>query len=158
MCSSCKDANCCWCPSARSQNATDFVAVGALLARQSPVWLEFWLVAELLLEPDDDLWLATCSRRGGGGRAAGGGGRCAHACARASRLQDVITAVRLGKPVAQCGFALQPHAERHLRQRVRLAGIYPPELLQATVQIGAALHLQPRRNQIPIPARGRAPA
>jgi error-prone DNA polymerase len=39
--------------------------------------------------------------------------------------------------VAECGFALQPNAERHLRQRVRLAGIYPPELLAATLTVAA---------------------
>jgi error-prone DNA polymerase len=47
-------------------------------------------------------------------------------------LQDVITAVRLGRPVAECGFALQPNAEAHLRARLRLAGVYPPPLLKAT--------------------------
>jgi error-prone DNA polymerase len=52
-------------------------------------------------------------------------------------LQDVITAVQRGCSVAECGFALQPNAERHLRQRVRLAGIYPPELLAATLTVAA---------------------
>jgi len=51
------------------------------------------------------------------------------------RLQDVLTAVRLGKPVAQCGQALFPNAERHLRLRMRLAQLYPPELLAETVAI-----------------------
>jgi error-prone DNA polymerase len=51
------------------------------------------------------------------------------------RLQDVLTAVRLGKPVAQCGQALYPNAERHLRLRMRLAQIYPEELLAETVAI-----------------------
>ena len=50
-------------------------------------------------------------------------------------LQDVITAVRLGQPVAQCGFALQPNAENHLRGRQRLAQIYPPDLLANTLQV-----------------------
>ena len=45
------------------------------------------------------------------------------------RLQDVLTAVRLGKPVAQCGQALHPNAERHLRLRMRLAQLYPAALL-----------------------------
>src|SRR5258706_3631911 len=45
------------------------------------------------------------------------------------RLQDALTAVRLGRPVAQCGHALFPNGERCLRQPVRLAPIYPPELL-----------------------------
>jgi hypothetical protein len=47
----------------------------------------------------------------------------------------VLTAVRLGKPVAQCGHALYPNAERHLRLRMRLAQLYPPELLAETVAI-----------------------
>jgi error-prone DNA polymerase len=51
------------------------------------------------------------------------------------RLQDVLTAVRLGKPVAQCGQALFPNAERHLRLRMRLAQLYPPELLARSVTI-----------------------
>ena len=50
-------------------------------------------------------------------------------------LQDVITAVRLGKPVAECGFALQGNAERHLRQRKRLADVYPAELLANTLEV-----------------------
>jgi error-prone DNA polymerase len=51
------------------------------------------------------------------------------------RLQDVLTAVRLGKPVAQCGQDLHPNAERSLRLRVRLAQLYPPELLAESVAI-----------------------
>jgi error-prone DNA polymerase len=34
-------------------------------------------------------------------------------------VQDVLTAVRLGKPLSDCGHALQPNAERHLRTRLR---------------------------------------
>ena len=52
-------------------------------------------------------------------------------------LQDVLTAVRLGQPVAQCGLALQPNAEAHLRSRTRLAQIYPPELLANTLILAA---------------------
>ena len=124
-------------PERTVQNATDFVAVGALLASaRAQFGLDFWLVAELLLEPDDDLWLSTLQQAGAavGVPLVAAGDVHMHVRSR-KPLQDVITAVRLGLPVAQCGFALQPHAERHLRQRVRLAGIYPPELLQATVQI-----------------------
>ena len=51
------------------------------------------------------------------------------------RLQDVLTAVRLGKPVAECGRALYPNAERHLRLRMRLAQLYPPALLAESVAI-----------------------
>ncbi|MBI2748820.1 MAG: error-prone DNA polymerase [Burkholderiales bacterium] len=50
-------------------------------------------------------------------------------------LHDVLTAVRLGQPVAQCGFALQANAERHLRSRTRLAALYPRELLANTLVV-----------------------
>ncbi|MDX1374742.1 MAG: error-prone DNA polymerase [Burkholderiales bacterium] len=51
------------------------------------------------------------------------------------RLQDALTAVRLGRPVAHCGHALYPNAERHLRQRMRLAQLYPPALLAETCTV-----------------------
>jgi error-prone DNA polymerase len=51
------------------------------------------------------------------------------------RLQDVLTAVRLGKPVAQCGQALFPNGERHLRLRMRLSQLYPVEWLRETLRI-----------------------
>ena len=53
------------------------------------------------------------------------------------RLQDTLTAIRLCKPVAQCGLALYPNAERHLRLRLRLSNLYPRELLDETVRIAA---------------------
>jgi error-prone DNA polymerase len=51
------------------------------------------------------------------------------------RLQDTLTAIRLGVPVAEAGHALFPNAERHLRRRVRLAQIYPAALLAETLRI-----------------------
>ncbi|MDQ9170385.1 error-prone DNA polymerase [Oxalobacteraceae bacterium R-40] len=62
------------------------------------------------------------------------GDACMHVRSR-KPLQDVLTAIRLGKPVAQCGFALAPNAEQHLRARVRLANLYPPAALQESVRI-----------------------
>ncbi len=53
------------------------------------------------------------------------------------RLQDALTAIRLGLPLERCAQALYPNAERHLRARVRLAQIYPPELLAETLAIAA---------------------
>ncbi len=50
-------------------------------------------------------------------------------------LQDSLTAIRLGTPLERCGRALYPNAERHLRARLRLAQIYPPELLAQTLAI-----------------------
>jgi len=48
-------------------------------------------------------------------------------------LQDVLSAVRLGLPVAECGMALFVNAENHLRARLRLAQLYPAEALRQSV-------------------------
>ena len=50
-------------------------------------------------------------------------------------LQDTMTAIRVGKPVHECGYDLTPNAEQHLRSRLRLANLYPDEALAATVDI-----------------------
>ena len=50
-------------------------------------------------------------------------------------LLDVLTATRLKTTVAEAGFALTPNAEAHLRARVRLAALYRPEWLAASVDI-----------------------
>lgn len=52
-------------------------------------------------------------------------------------LQDVLTATRIGKPLSECGFALQRSAEQHLRTRLRLAQTFPAELLAETLQVAA---------------------
>jgi error-prone DNA polymerase len=50
-------------------------------------------------------------------------------------LQDTMTAIRLGKPLFECGHALQPNAEQHLRTRKQLGQLYPPELLHETLAV-----------------------
>jgi len=55
-------------------------------------------------------------------------------------LHDVITAVRLGLPVAQCGRGLQANAERHLRSRARLASLFDAEHLANTLEIARRCH------------------
>jgi error-prone DNA polymerase len=50
-------------------------------------------------------------------------------------LQDVLTAIRLGVPVARTGCALYPSGERHLRRYEILERIYPQALLQETLRI-----------------------
>ncbi|MGB9107961.1 MAG: error-prone DNA polymerase, partial [Telluria sp.] len=52
-------------------------------------------------------------------------------------LQDTLSATRIGKPVAECGYQLAPNAEQHLRSRVRLANIYPRAALDETLRIAA---------------------
>ncbi len=117
--------------------AMDFVAVHAMVSWATSLFgSRAWLAAELLLGLDDELWLDTLQRVSAatGVPLVAAGDVHMHVRSRKA-LQDVITAVRLGKPVADCGFALQPNAERHLRQRLRLGGIYPPELLANTLVV-----------------------
>jgi error-prone DNA polymerase len=52
-------------------------------------------------------------------------------------LQDVLTATRLGVPVDRAGLALFPNGERHLRPLSRLAELYPPALMDASLEIAA---------------------
>ena len=95
-----------------------------------------WLGVEQRQLPDDDLWLALLEQAGvrcGVPLVAVGG----VLMDRRSRkpLHDVITAVRLGKPVDQCGFELQANAERHLRSRLQLTRVFAQELLDATLRL-----------------------
>jgi len=50
-------------------------------------------------------------------------------------LQDVLTAIRLGKPVHAAGYALFPNGERCLRPLQRLRELYPAPLLAQSLQI-----------------------
>ena len=78
------------------------------------------------------------------------------------RLQDALTAIRLGTPLERCGRALYPNAERHLRARVRLAQLYPPELLAETLAIAerCAFSLDELRYEYPeeLVPQGETPA
>ncbi len=59
-----------------------------------------------------------------------------HMHARARRaLQDTLTAIRLRMPLTECGYALFPNGERHLRSRARIATLYPRELTDATLDV-----------------------
>jgi error-prone DNA polymerase len=95
-----------------------------------------WIAAELHCGPNDRAKLESLrdiSRRSGLPLLAAGD---VHMHLRSRRkLQDVLTAVRLGKPVAECGQALYPNAERHLRLRMRLAQLYPAELLEESLRV-----------------------
>lgn len=50
-------------------------------------------------------------------------------------LHDVLSAIRLGKAVPDCGYQLTPNAEQHLRSRLRLANVYPHRLLTESLHI-----------------------
>ncbi|AEG92582.1 error-prone DNA polymerase [Ramlibacter tataouinensis] len=95
-----------------------------------------WLGVELPGELGDDLWLALLREAGGhvGVPLVACGGAVMHKRSR-KNLLDVVTAVREGATVAECGFALQPNAQRYLHYRAHLAQVYPPGLLAATQEV-----------------------
>ena len=100
-----------------------------------------WIGVELLAQAGDAARLAqlkTLARASGLPLVAVGD---AHMHVRARRaLQDTLTAIRLKMPLAECGHALHPNGERHLRSRARLAGVYPPELIAETLAVAHRCH------------------
>ena len=53
-------------------------------------------------------------------------------------LLDTLAAIRLGRALDKLGYAGEPNNERHLRDRARLAKLYPPALLAETVSLADA--------------------
>jgi error-prone DNA polymerase len=97
-----------------------------------------WLAVELLRQIDDEMWLHRLRQVGELTAIPLVASGDVHMHLRSRKmLQDVLTATRLGKPLTQCGRGLQSNAERHLRSRLRLAQIYPPELLAETLRVAA---------------------
>jgi error-prone DNA polymerase len=95
-----------------------------------------WIAAELLSGPNDRARLAALRELGAAAGLPLAAAGDVHMHLRSRRfLQDTVTAIRLSLPVHEAGQALHPNGERHLRLRVRLAQIYPPELLAETLRI-----------------------
>ena len=110
------------------------------------MWLKTWfgtdrcaIAIELLNRPHDALRLDALPRVATltGLPLVACGDVLMHARSR-KPLQDAMTATRVGRPVADCGFELAPNAEAHLRSRQRLAGLYAPEWLARTLTIAAS--------------------
>ncbi len=124
----------------RHGNASDEKSSAALLSTARWVAAAFpgraWLAVELFARAGDRARLARCvalAHEADLPQAAAGD---VHMHVRARRaLQDTVTAIRAKKSLAECGYALHPNGERHLRSRARLATIYPAALLAETVTI-----------------------
>ena len=122
-----------------------------------------WIAVELFNGPNDRARLARLrelGKKSGLPLVAAGD---VHMHVRSRRpLQDVLTAIRLGVPVHEAGYALHPNAERHLRHPLRLERLYPRELLARTVEIAERCHfsLDTLRYEYPdeIVPPGRTPA
>lgn len=97
-----------------------------------------WIAVELLHWADDAYWLEQLTEIAAENALplVATGDVLMHVRSR-KPLQDTLTAVRLGKPIAECGLDLQPNAEQHLRSRMRLAQIYSSSMLEATLEIAS---------------------
>ncbi|HET9864425.1 MAG TPA: error-prone DNA polymerase [Steroidobacteraceae bacterium] len=97
-----------------------------------------WIAVELLRDGRDARHLEECRRLGArhGLPLTAAGDVHMHVRERRA-LQDALTAVRHRVTLAEAGERLFPNGERHLRERQRLARLYPAELLAETVKIAA---------------------
>ena len=110
------------------------VADARWLAERFPGRL--WIAVELHAGPDDAARLAELQALGAACGLPLVAAGDVHMHVRARRpLQDVLTALRLKSSVFEAGYALFPNGERHLRSRLRLARLYPPELLAETLAV-----------------------
>ena len=95
-----------------------------------------WIAVELLREAGDALWLQRLQQLSDNTALPLVAAGDVHFHVRSRKaLQDVMTATRLGRTVAECGFDLQPNAERHLRTRQRIAQLVPRELMAQTLKV-----------------------
>ncbi len=121
-------------PGATEEREAERVRDGRWVAATFPG--RAWLAVELFAGAGDRLRLArsaALAQSCGLPQVAAGD---VHMHVRARRaLQDTLTAIRLGTPLAECGYALFPNGERHLRSRARLASVYPPRLLAETLAV-----------------------
>tara|TARA_R110000787_G_scaffold12074_48_gene39433 strand:+ start:3432 stop:6590 length:3159 start_codon:yes stop_codon:yes gene_type:complete len=66
-------------------------------------------------------------------------------------LHDVMTSIRHGLPVSDCGYHLLPNGEYHLRAREELQELYPQALLDETVHVAQRCHFSMREVQYEYP-------
>ncbi|WP_428827884.1 error-prone DNA polymerase [Azonexus sp. IMCC34842] len=117
-------------------DATPSVDDGRWLAARFPG--RVWLAVELHAGPDDAARLESLQDLGEASGLPLVAAGDVHMHGRSRRpVQDVLTALRLKTTVFEAGYALYPNGERHLRSRLRLARLYPPELLAETLKIAA---------------------
>jgi DNA-directed DNA polymerase III PolC len=94
------------------------------------------IAVELLREGRDAAHLARLERLGAEQRVPLVASGDVHMHVRARRrLQDALTAIRLNVPVSEAGEQLYANGERYLRERVRLARLYPRALLEAAAEL-----------------------
>jgi DNA-directed DNA polymerase III PolC len=110
------------------------------------------IAVELLREGSDGAHLAALTQLGArqGVPLLASGDVHMHVRAR-RRLQDALTAIRLGVPIEAVGTGLYANGERYLREPRRLARLYAPQLLAATLEVaqGCQFSLDELRYEYP---------
>ncbi len=66
-------------------------------------------------------------------------------------LQDTLTFIHLNRPLAQCGYALEANAERHLRTRLRIRRTISERGNCGNAEGGVALHVRAQGIAVRIP-------
>jgi error-prone DNA polymerase len=95
-----------------------------------------WLAVELFRASDDkDRLIALTELAAAAGLPLVAAGDVHMHVAQRRALQDTVTAIRLGIPVSDAGFALHPNGERHLRELADLARLYDRELLEQALLV-----------------------
>jgi len=95
-----------------------------------------WLGVEQLRTLDDEIWLYKLRQASEATAIPLVAAGDVHMHVRSRKpLQDVMTAIRICKPLSECGLDLQQNAERHLRTRLRLAQTFPDELMEETLKV-----------------------
>ncbi|MEO6321612.1 MAG: error-prone DNA polymerase [Polaromonas sp.] len=95
-----------------------------------------WLAVELLHHLGDAVWLHRLRELSAATEIPLVAAGDVHMHVRSRKpLQDVLTSIRMCRPLTECGLELQTSAERHLRSRLRLGHLYPADLLAQTVVV-----------------------
>ncbi len=133
-----------WVPFAATAQGSGEGAERASRAEDEAAWVaqrfpgRAWIAIEALRAADDAARreaLEALGRRIGIGCVAAGD---VHMHVRERRkLQDVMSAIRAARPLAQMGRRLHPNGERCLRAIGRIAAIHPPRLLAASLDIAS---------------------
>lgn len=127
------DCSLIWLPSPE-QPETDLHTQGQWL--RSLAGDRLWLGASLHLRADDRAWLHQLQALSALLRIPGVAcGQVLMARRSDKPLADLLTAIRLGRPLAECGQQLALNAERHLRSRLQLAQLFPEGWMAATQQV-----------------------
>jgi error-prone DNA polymerase len=97
-----------------------------------------WIALSLLREGDDSGRLARAQRLSAHLKLPCVATGDVHMHVRARRaLQDLMTAIRVHRPLSDCGTALHTNGERHLRPMPALRELYPQAMLDESLAIAA---------------------